>query len=80
VGGELHKFVSKKILFTTSFLNVRNFSKVHTLHFKTAHLRISSPPGERIKVRGIYRGTTLTPTLSRQQERENHRFRSSGMQ
>jgi hypothetical protein len=53
---------------------VSNFLKVHTLHFKTAHLRISSPLGERIKVRGIYLETTLTPTLSRQRERENHGF------
>jgi hypothetical protein len=54
--------------------SVSNFLKVHTLHFKTAHLRISSPLGERIKVRGIYLETTLTPTLSRQRERENHGF------
>jgi hypothetical protein len=55
-------------------ISVSNFLKVHTLHFKTAHLRISSPLGERIKVRGIYLETTLTPTLSRQRERENHGF------
>jgi hypothetical protein len=38
---------------------------------KSAYLLISSPKGERMKVRGIYLDSTLTPTLSRQRERGN---------
>jgi hypothetical protein len=41
------------------------------LKLKNAYLLISSPQGERMKVRGIYLDSTLTPTLSRQQERGN---------
>jgi len=45
---------------------------VHSLNFKNAHLLISSPLGERIKVRGIRFDFTLTLTLSRQRERGSH--------
>jgi hypothetical protein len=44
---------------------------VHSLKFKSPYLLISSPQGERMKVRGIYLNSTLTPTLSRQRERGN---------
>jgi len=43
---------------------------VHSSNFKSAYLLISSPLGERMKVRGIYLDFTLTPTLSRWRERE----------
>jgi hypothetical protein len=42
---------------------------VYSLKFKSAYLLISSLQGERMKVRGIYLDSTLTPTLSRQRER-----------
>jgi hypothetical protein len=38
---------------------------------KSEYLLISSPFGERMKVRGIYLDSTLTPTLSRRRERGN---------
>jgi hypothetical protein len=52
---------------------------VHSLKFKSAYLLISSPQGERRKVREIYFQPTLTLTLSRQRERGNYLFSSSDL-